>query len=174
MSSISSINSSISGSSMMNRSADLFKKLDSSGDGSIDFEEFKAGAPKDGKGGPQGLSQEDMFKQIDTNGDGKIDQTENTTFMKKMEAQRPSGPPPSGPPPSNGASSSSGTSSTQSLADLLKQIDTNGDSTISKDEQESFLKLMEERRSKQQSSIQSYADDGKGQGTTSSLFSVLV
>jgi Ca2+-binding EF-hand superfamily protein len=168
---MSSISGVTSGSSMLDRSAELFKKFDTSGDGSIDFEEFKAAGPKDGKGGPGGVSPEEMFKKIDTNGDGKIDEAEHTTFMKQMESQRPQGPPPSGPPPSE---SGSGTASdTTSLAELLKQIDTNSDNTIDEDEQESFLKLMEDRRKEEQASIQSYTENAQGKSTMSSLFSVL-
>lgn len=173
MSSISGISSAISRSSWADRSAELFKKFDTSGDGSIDFEEFTAAGPKDGKGGPGGVSPEEMFKQIDTNGDGTIDETEHTAFMKKMEAGRPQGPPPSGPPPSDAPASDTATSS-DDLAELFKKIDANSDNAIDEDEMTSFLKLMEERRKEQQSSMQSYTDSAQGRTSTSSLFSVLM
>lgn len=168
---MSSISSVTSGSSMLDRSVELFKKFDTSGDGSIDFDEFKAAGPKDGKGGPGVVSQEEMFKKIDTNGDGKIDEAEHTAFMKQIESRRPQGPPPSGPPPSEGGSTTA--SDTTILAELLKQIDTNSDNTIDEDEQESFLKLLEERRKEQQQSIQTYGGNAQSKSPTSSLFSVL-
>ena len=164
MSAISGISSAMSGSSMLDRAAEMFKKFDTSGDGGIDIEEFKAAAPKDGKGGPGGLSPEEMFGKIDTNGDGKIDEAEHTTFLKEMESHRPPEPPPS----------SDSASGITELAELLKQIDVNGDNTIDQDEQESFLKLMEERRSEQASLFQTYTGDAQGKTQTSSLFSILM
>ena len=164
MSSISGVNSALSGSSMLDRAAEMFKKFDTSGDGGIDIEEFKAAAPKDGKGGPGGLSPEEMFGKIDTNADGTIDEAEHTAFLKEMGSHRPPEPPPS----TDEASGIAG------LAELLKQIDANGDSTIDQDEQDAFLKLMEERRSEQMSSFQTYTGNAQGKTQTSSLFSVLM
>ncbi|MBK7260139.1 MAG: EF-hand domain-containing protein [Ignavibacteriae bacterium] len=164
MSTISGISNAMSGSSMLDRAAEMFKKFDTSGDGGIDLEEFKAAAPKDGKGGPGGLNPAEMFGKIDTNGDGTIDETEHTTFLKEMESHRPSEPP----------VSTGEASGVTDLAELLKQIDANGDNTIDQDEQESFLKLMEERRSEQSSSFETYTGNAQGKTQTSSLFSVLM
>jgi Ca2+-binding EF-hand superfamily protein len=164
MSAISGFSGAMSGSSMLGRAAEMFKKFDANGDGGIDLEEFKVAGPKDGKGGPGGPSPDEMFGKIDTNGDGKIDETEHTTFLKEMESHRPPEPPPS-------ADDASGVTA---LTELLKQIDANGDNTIDQDEQESFLKLMEERRSEQKSSFETYTGNAQGKTQASSLFSVLV
>jgi Ca2+-binding EF-hand superfamily protein len=158
----SSLSSTMSGASMLDRSKQLFQQFDTSGDGSIDFEEFKAAGPKDGKGKAGGPDPAEMFAKIDTNGDGKIDESEHTSFMKQMEANRPE----------KGAGNQGSVSS--DLADLLKSLDTNGDNSIDEDEQETFLKRLEELRKQMQSSIQCYTGDAKSTGTSSSVFSVLM
>jgi Ca2+-binding EF-hand superfamily protein len=162
MNATSSISSSMSGASWLERSKQLFQQFDTSGDGSIDFEEFKAAGPKDGKGKAGGLDPAEMFAKIDTNGDGKIDESEHTTFMKQMEANRPE----------KGAGDQGSVFS--DIADLIKSLDTNGDNSIDQDEQEAFLKKLEELRKQMQSSLQSYSGDAKSTGTSSSVFSLLM
>jgi Ca2+-binding EF-hand superfamily protein len=182
--------SGLSAAAAAQRQQDMFKRLDTDGDGKITEKELKSGIPENGKG----PSAAEILKQIDTNKDGSIDKGENDAFMTKMEKSgRPPKPPrgggPKGPPPSGGAASSNTAaqifdeldtnkdgkvSMTELLAamgkvkddadvkELFNKVDTNGDGLIDKDENESFLKALEERRNATQSDPDSYDAEGNG------------
>jgi Ca2+-binding EF-hand superfamily protein len=175
------------------RHKDMFTKLDTNGDGSIDLTELQAAISKGGKG--KGAAA--LMKQIDTNGDGLISQDENDAFLTEMEKSRPQGPPP-GPPPGGGAKDAKGSTSTDtankifdvldtnkdgkvsldelmaaskdsaddsSIQALFKKMDENGDNSISKDEFSSFLQKMETQIDTKQQQINTY--DAQTQGNTS-------
>lgn len=59
---------------------EMFKKLDTNGDGSVDLTELQA-AQKNGKG-PDPAK---MMQAMDANGDGKIDESENEAAIAKMK-----------------------------------------------------------------------------------------
>jgi Ca2+-binding EF-hand superfamily protein len=146
--------------------AEMFTKMDTNGDGSVDKAEFTAfGKQMAAKIGKADKSEE-IFAKIDTDGDGEISKAENEAFASQMQAM---GPPP-GPPPdgakssdemftemdTNGDSSidktefetffqqmANKTESTDESSDLFSQIDTDGDGKISKSESETFAAKME-------------------------------
>lgn len=110
---------------------EMFKKTDTSGDGSIDKSELEAmlkNAPKrpdDASGTNSTPSVDDLFKELDADGDGKISETENTEGMEKMHAKM--GPPPGPPPDMNSSASSSSSSATGSTEEsdiqaMLEQL----------------------------------------------------
>ena len=107
---------------------DIFKKLDTNGDGGIDKAEFQAAA-KNTKG--SGQDSDKMFNKIDTNGDGKIDKTENENALKQMGNGRPaqgkSGMSSGG---KQKTTSSGGTSQTSS-SKVYDKEDANEDGTVS-------------------------------------------
>jgi Ca2+-binding EF-hand superfamily protein len=109
--------------------AEMFTKMDTNGDGSVDKAEFTAfGKQMAAKIGKADKSEE-IFAKIDTDGDGKISQTENEAFASQMQAM---GPPP-GPPP-GGA---------KSPDEMFTEMDTDGDGSIDKTEFEAFFQQME-------------------------------
>jgi Ca2+-binding EF-hand superfamily protein len=146
--------------------AEMFAKMDTNGDGSVDKAEFTAfGKQMAAKMGKADKSEE-IFAKIDTDADGKISQAENDAFISKMQAQGPQG----GPPPdgakgpdemfakmdTNGDNSvdkaefetffqqmANKTESTDESSDLFSQIDTDGDGKISKSESSTFAAKME-------------------------------
>jgi Ca2+-binding EF-hand superfamily protein len=88
-----------------------------------------------------GASLEDLFSSIDSDGDGSVSKTELKSFADSLSAQMQSallgaqesggaqgafGPPP--PPPGDG----------KSAADMLSEMDTDGDGSVSSDELKAF------------------------------------
>ena len=146
--------------------AEMFAKMDTNGDGSVDKAEFTAfGKQMAAKIGKADKSEE-IFAKIDTDGDGKISQAENEAFASQMQAMRPQGGPPPGGAKSpdemfakmdaNGDGSvdkaefeaffqqmANKTESTDESNDLFSQIDTDGDGKISKSESATFAAKME-------------------------------
>jgi Ca2+-binding EF-hand superfamily protein len=190
---LASVFSSISASQ---RHAQMFKKLDTNGDGKIDAAELQAGAPKDGKSKDAAT----IMKEVDTSGDGSIDSTENDAFLTKMEAQGNPGVPPPGPKPSGGPQGRPADSSSQDVSaifdkldtnkdgvvslqelmaatgddgttsdlnDLFTSIDSNSDGSVTKDELSTFLAKLEEEVATPAKLTQSY--NGQGMGTASGI-----
>jgi Ca2+-binding EF-hand superfamily protein len=144
---------------------EMFAKIDTNGDGTIDKAEFTAfGQQMASKIGKADKSEE-LFAKIDTNGDGKITKAENDAFMSQMKANRPQGamPPPSGMNPdelfakmdANGDGSvdkaefktfqqqmQKQSEATSKSDELFSQIDTDGDGKISKSESDTFIAKM--------------------------------
>ncbi len=88
---------------------DIFTKLDTNGDGSLDKAEFEAGRKAHGHGKPP--SPEEVLSKLDTDGDGAISKAEFEAAPK---------PPGHGGPPD--------------LAEMLTKLDTDGDGKITKAE----------------------------------------
>jgi Ca2+-binding EF-hand superfamily protein len=106
--------------------AEMFAKMDTNGDGSVDKAEFTAfGKQMAAKIGKAGKS-EDIFAKIDTDGDGKISQSENEAFVRQMKSAMPR--------PPNGAGGNPN--------DMFAQMDTNGDDAVDKTEFEAFIRQM--------------------------------
>jgi Ca2+-binding EF-hand superfamily protein len=116
--------------------AEMFTKMDSNGDGSIDKAEFTAfGKQMAAKMGKADKSAE-IFAKIDTN--GEISQAENEAFASQMQAMRSKG----GPPPGG----------TKSLDEMFAKMDTNGDGSVDKTEFEAFIQQMANQADSQASS----------------------
>jgi Ca2+-binding EF-hand superfamily protein len=143
---------------------DLFAKVDTDGNGSVSKDELQSLMDKmatdsgTSTSATSTTSSSDLFAKLDANGDGSLSATE-------FEAGRPQNaegaPAPGGPPPaggSGGASSTTydpldtnedgtvsakerlaGSSATDAVQNLLKAIDSNGDSKISSTESDAFI-----------------------------------
>jgi Ca2+-binding EF-hand superfamily protein len=124
-------------------------------------------------GGTQDASQsaslEDLFSSIDSDGDGSVSKTELKSFADSLSAQMQStllgaqesggaqgafGPPP--PPPGEG----------KSAADMMSEMDTDGDGSVSSDELKAFGEAhgpkSSERASKAEEAFASADTDGDG------------
>jgi hypothetical protein len=98
---------------MKQHNLEMFTKMDTNGDGSVDKAEFTVfGKQMAEKMGGTDRSEE-MFSSMDTNGDGTISQAEAEAFTPPA--------PPQGPPPS-GATSTQGTSDDTLMA-LLDSLE---------------------------------------------------
>jgi Ca2+-binding EF-hand superfamily protein len=179
---------SISSNTATQRHKDMFKQLDTDGDGKITETELKADKPADGKG----PDFKNIMKQVDTNSDGSIDEAENETLLSRMDETKK--PPPSGPKPAGGKgkvgaraasktqvfdemdTNKDGTVSLQELMaakpegmsetdvqNFMKKIDTNSDGSIDEDENNAFIAKMEERMKLKMQEAESYNDEGKKQ-----------
>jgi Ca2+-binding EF-hand superfamily protein len=102
---------------------DLFKKIDTDGNGSIDKTEMGSVLSKNGP------SVEDVFSKLDSDQDGTIGNNEFEEALSKLRAQRPPGP-----PPQAGAGAAPG--------DLFGKMDADGDGTISEAELKSAVSQM--------------------------------
>ena len=105
--------------SMQQRQDDMFKKIDSSGDGKIDKTEFSDLAKKLSEMSGSSINADNAFAKYDANKDGTLSKNELTSFMKDNAPA-----PPSGAEKSGGASKSSKSGS-------YDVKDTNQDGTVS-------------------------------------------
>lgn len=146
---------------------DLFGKLDTDGSGAVSQEELQALLDKvasdHGTDSASASSGSDMFAKLDTDGNGSLSQAEFKAG-RPQDGQGPQGAGGMPPPPPGGAMGSKDTGSTSydpldtnedgvvsaeermaattsndSLQALFKTIDTDGDSTISSTESETFI-----------------------------------
>lgn len=146
---------------------DLFGKLDTDGSGAVSQEELQALLDKvasdHGTDSTSASSGSDMFAKLDTDGNGSLSQAEFKAG-RPQDGQGPQGAGGMPPPPPGGAMGSKDTGSTSydpldtnedgvvsaeermaattsndSLQALFKAIDTDGDSTISSTESETFI-----------------------------------
>lgn len=100
--------------------------IDSDGNGGLsktEFESFassKTGITASASPASDTSKADEMFSKMDTNGDGSASAGEKAAFDKKMEANRPSGPPLSGMASADfGSMSDTGS---QSTADMMQQL----------------------------------------------------
>lgn len=147
---------------------DLFGKVDTDGDGGVSQTELQALLEKmsGGTASKTGVDSDELFSQLDADGDGSLSQAE---FDAGRPSGGPGGgavggmppPPPGGPGGPGGASASNGTTydpldtnedgvvsaseqaagaeQADAITALFKTIDTDGDSSISSDEAQSFI-----------------------------------
>ncbi|MBB6562799.1 Ca2+-binding EF-hand superfamily protein [Acidovorax soli] len=147
---------------------DLFGKVDTDGDGGVSQTELQALLEKmsGGTASKTGVDSDELFSQLDADGDGSLSQAE---FDAGRPSGGPAGgavggmppPPPGGPGGPGGTSASSGTTydpldtnedgvvsaseqaagaaQADAITALFKTIDTDGDSSISSDEAQSFI-----------------------------------
>ncbi|HTY38607.1 MAG TPA: EF-hand domain-containing protein [Bacteroidota bacterium] len=178
------------------RHAEVFKKLDTNGDGKIDATELAAVTEAKGKGKDAAA----IMKEVDTNGDGAIDSSENDAFLTTMEAHRGGKMPPPGPPPSGGPkggkpgaastnhnqifdkldtnkdgkvsleellAATTDDSTSSDVQDLFKSMDSDSDGSISQSELDTFLTKLEKELETLMHTSRKYSADGKD--TTSGL-----
>jgi Ca2+-binding EF-hand superfamily protein len=133
---------SVSSTSAKARQEEMFAKMDTNGDGSIDKTEFAAFAPPQQAGASQQMpSVDEMFAQIDSDGDGSITKSE----MEALEKSHPR--PPKGP----------------DSGELFSKIDGDSNGSITKAEFEAFLEQMKQEQNSSSSSTYTQA------GTTGSV-----
>jgi Ca2+-binding EF-hand superfamily protein len=115
---------------------DLFAKIDTNGDGSLDQTELKTLTDKIKS--DTGKDATDMFAKLDSDSDGKLTKTE-------FDAGRPQGGPqgasatqgtseakgPDGPPPPGGPGGAGGAGKSDSASKTYDKLDTNQDGTVS-------------------------------------------
>ncbi len=125
---------------------EIFKKLDTNGDGSIDIDELSAA--KGGKAG-KGEDAKTRMARFDTNGDGKIDASENEAAMARMDEEiknRVKGTKHKGCDGDGGANEPGGSQAADqnqtlaSLLDLLKRKSASGDGS---DQSDSLLSQLQ-------------------------------
>ncbi len=159
-------------SSMSFNPAEMFKKLDSNSDGSVDKEEFLANIKKQDGDTDEKLLK--MFAETDTDGDGKISQAENEAVMKKMQqGGKPKGPPPSQGTGASSKSTSSGSSSSTSTSYDVR--DTNKDGEVSIQEKLAYiLKQLEENANAEtaQSGYDSTGQTAESSSLVANTFSI--
>jgi Ca2+-binding EF-hand superfamily protein len=103
---------------------DLFKKIDTNSDGSIDKTEMESILSKNGP------SVEDIFTRLDSDQDGVIGKNEYEEALSKIRTQQPPGPPPGGRMgPAN-------------PEEIFSKLDQDGDGSISKEELKSAMAQM--------------------------------
>jgi Ca2+-binding EF-hand superfamily protein len=123
--------------------ADLFSKIDTNGDGSLSSDEFSSFVQSLG-GSSDDASQ--LYSALDSNGDGSVSEEELATILP---------PPPPPPPPTE-----------QAAVDMIRSIDTDGDSTLSQQELDAFAGSLGVSSEDAQAFLQSL--DGNGDGTLTS------
>jgi Ca2+-binding EF-hand superfamily protein len=107
----------------------LFKKVDSSGDGSIDKTEFESAVSSMAAGQTSDSQSTDtLFSKVDTDGNGTVSEDEMMASLKAMGEQRRANMPP--PPDRSGT----GPDFQKMSQDLLSSLDTSGDGSIDKSE----------------------------------------
>jgi Ca2+-binding EF-hand superfamily protein/serine/threonine protein phosphatase PrpC len=96
--------------------AEAMAEMDGDGDGSVNMEEWTAWWTARGFGSWDGVVAVELFTEVDENGDGQLDSTELSKLMKRLGKAM----------------------STSELEEAMREMDTNGDGTISCDEFEAW------------------------------------
>ena len=130
----------------------VFSKLDTKNQGYIEKTDLQSALSGVDGSDTQSSDIDDAFSALDGDGDGKVTKSELTDAMTKLSDQlnaqfdasriqggggmRPDGPPP-GPPP-GGAGSADSADSASSTSSTAEPADTNGDGTVSAQEQAAY------------------------------------
>ncbi len=162
----------------------LFKKLDIKQKGYIDEADLKAAAGDDSAAASKSA---EVLKQLDSDGNGKVTKSELSTAVEKVGRQLDAQMDQSrvknatgGAKAGEGAGGHGGggappaTSSGSDTASATKYVaaaDTNGDGTVSADEEAAYKKLLASAETKAQAQVQEYKNNS-GDPTTSTSGSV--
>ena len=163
----------------------LFKKLDTKQKGYIDEADLKAAAGDDSAAATKSA---EVLKQLDSDGNGKVTKSELSAAVEKVGSQLDSQMDQSrvkkatggakagegagghgggrGAPPAN-----SGSSDTETATKYVAVADTNGDGTVSADEEAAYKKLLASAETKAKAQVQEYKNIS-GNSTTSNSGSV--
>jgi Ca2+-binding EF-hand superfamily protein len=147
----------------------FFNKIDQNSDGSINKTEFA-----DSLEGMEGVNADDIFSKLDTNSDNSISKDELNAAMDKMDEQMKKNPPPPPPMGGSGTDNKTSASSDETKSNkifdsldtnkdgyvsitelmaahdektankIMAEVDTDKDGKISKNENDAFLKKMQE------------------------------
>lgn len=148
----------------------LFKKLDTKQKGYIDEADLKAAAGDDSAAASKSA---EVFKQLDTDGNGKVTKSELSAAVEKVGSQLDAQMDQSrvanatggakagegagrhggggGAPPAK-----SGSSDTATATKYVAAADTNGDGTVSSDEEAAYKKLLASAETQAQAQVQEY------------------
>lgn len=159
----------------------LFKKLDTKQKGYIDQADLTASAGTDSAAASKAA---EVFKKLDTDGDGKVTKSELSAAVEKVGSQLDAqanesrvknatggakagegakGHGGGGAPPAK-----SGSSDTASATKYVAAADTNGDGTVSADEEAAYKKLLASAETKAQAQVQEYQNiSGTSKASTS-------
>lgn len=162
VSEISQLNSntnSINFSAMKNRQEEMFTKIDTNNDGSIDKAEFTAFGQQMAQKIGKADKSEEIFAQMDTDGDGKITKAEFEAFHEKMKSRMISM-----------IAAKAGES--DKFEGIFTQMDTDGDGKVSAAE---FKAFDEKMKSGTMSEMMAKAnsDSGVSNGSISTLLGTL-
>lgn len=132
----------------------VFSKLDTKKQGYIEKTDLQSAlSATDDGGGMQSGDIDDAFSALDGDGDGKVTKSELTDAMTKLSDQlnaqfdasrvngggtRPDGPPPGPPPGGAGGAGGAADSTSSSTTSTTEPADTNGDGTVSAQEQAAY------------------------------------
>jgi hypothetical protein len=138
----------------------VFSKLDTKNQGYIEKSDLQSALSGTDGSATQSSDIDDAFNALDGDGDGKVTKSELTDAMTKLSDQlnaqfdaarvngggggmRPDGPPPGPPPggaggPDGAGSTDSTTASTTDTSSTTEPADTNGDGTVSAQEQAAY------------------------------------
>jgi hypothetical protein len=159
----------------------IFKRLDSNSDGSIDQADLALASKNRDSQAPASVDPKKAFGQIDTNSDGKITESEFVSFAnalrQKGSGAKGAGPAgeggPRGMPPGGGRRTSalSSTSSTGSTGKTYDPKDTNRDGVVSPQEEALYDSMHPDLGNGSASTISnpvtSYDSSGNGTSQTS-------
>lgn len=167
----------------------LFAKLDMKQKGYIDAADLKNSAEATGTDASKSA---EVFKQLDSDADGKVTKSELSAAMEKVGSQldaqldqsrvdKASGgaKPTAGGPPHRGGGGSgappakSADSDSSSTTKYVAAADTNGDGTVSAEEEAAYKKMLANAEAKAQSQVQEYKNTSEmSEQTDSSSISV--
>ncbi len=133
---------------MQQRGEQMYSKIDSDGDGSINKTELEAFSAKVSEMTGKTLNTEDAFSSFDGDGDGSLSREEMSSFMAENHPTRPSMQ-----------------SMQQRGGQMYSRIDSDGDGSINKAELEAFSGKIQERTGKTlntEEALSSFDTDGDG------------
>jgi hypothetical protein len=145
----------------------LFAKLDTKQKGYVDAADLKSAAGTDSAAASKSA---EVFKQLDSNSDGKVTKSELSAAVEKVGSQLDAqmdqsrvkkaaagaeahGGAGGAPPAKSGGSDSATTTK------YVAAADTNGDGTVSSDEEAAYKKVLASAETKAQSQVQAYQDN---------------